>query len=455
MGPPSPPQPSLRLSVFSWKYSLRFRILGPLIVTALLAAVAVAGASYWLGSRWATAEIQTRFEAIEQTLADSNFPLNAIVLESLAELTQTELVTLNESQQVQQSTVAIGSPPGDEAFVTIGSQRFLAFRFDTVAAPRRSDRVFSVMVLFDEALLDASRGRAAMLPLVTGLSTILALSTITFLLTSRLVGRIGHLQQRVEAVAAGDFTATVSDQGSDEVGRLGTAVDHMAAQLDQLWKRVHRQQSEKLLHQIASGMAHQLRNSLTGARLAVELHANECDSADDESLQVAIRQIELSEDYVRRLLLAAAGRQDRDRPMTVGVCWTDIHSSLKPVAEHLKTDIQWQIDDAAAACRLADGPSWVAAVSNLIHNAIQAGDRVWIEASLIEDGRIRVRVADNGPGIPAELAADLFEPFATTKPEGMGLGLSVVQRAAEHLQGQVQWRRENQQTLFEFTVSTH
>lgn len=454
MESPSPTEPSLRLSIFSWNHSLRLRLLGPLIVTALAAAVAVAAASYWLGSRWATADIQTRFAAIERTLADSNFPLNAMVLESLAELTQTELVTLNETQQVQQSTVPLASPPGDEPLVTIGSQRFLVFRFDTVAAPMRSDRVFGVMVLFDEALLDASRRRAAMLPLVTGLSTILALSTITFVLASRLVGRIGHLQQRVEAVAAGDFTATVSDQGLDEVGRLGTAVNHMAAQLDQLWKRVHRQQSEKLLHQIAGGMAHQLRNSLTGARLAVELHANECDSADEESLQVAIRQIELSEDYVRRLLLAAAGRQDRDRPMTVGVCWNDVRSSLKPVAEHLKTNIQWQIDDAAAACQLADGPSWVAAVSNLIHNAIQAGDRVWVEASPLADGQVRVCVTDNGPGIPDELAADLFEPFATTKPEGMGLGLSVVQRAAEHLRGKVRWRRENEQTLFEFTVST-
>ncbi|WP_238388717.1 sensor histidine kinase [Roseimaritima ulvae] len=442
------------MSIFSWNHSLRLRLLGPLIVTALAAAIAVAAASYWLGSRWATADIQTRFEAIERTLADSHYPLNALVLESLGELTQTELITFDQSQRIQQSTVAISEPPGDQRIVTIGSQRFLAYRFDTVAAPRRSDRVFSVMVLFDEALLDASRKRAAMLPLVTGLSTIVALSTITFLLASRLVGRIGHLQRRVEAVAAGDFTATVSDQGSDEVGRLGTAVDHMATQLDQLWKRVHRQQSEKLLHQIAGGMAHQLRNSLTGARLAVELHANECDSADEESLQVAIRQIELSEDYVRRLLLAAAGRQDRDRPMTVAVCWDDVRSSLKPVAEHLKTDIQWQIDQAAGECRLADGPSWVAAVSNLIHNAIQAGEHVRVAASRTADQQVCVRVTDDGPGIPAELAAELFEPFVTTKPEGMGLGLSVVKRAAEHLQGQVHWHRENQHTVFEFTVST-
>ncbi len=449
----SPHEPSLRLSIFSWNQSLRLRILGPLIVTALLAAMAVAAASYWLGSRWATAEIETRFAAIERTLADSNYPLNAIVLDSLAELTQTELVTLDHSQQVQQSTVPLASPPGDAPLLTIGSQRFLAFRFDTVGGPRRSDRVSHVMVLFDESLLDASRKRAAVLPLVTGLSTILALSSITFLLTSRLVGRIGNLQRRVEAVAAGDFTATVSDQGQDEVGRLGTAVDRMATQLDQLWKRVHRQQSEKLLHQIAGGMAHQLRNSLTGARLAVELHANECDSADDESLQVAIRQIELSEDYVRRLLLAAAGRQDRDRPMTVEVCWQDVRSSFKPVAEHLKTSIEWQIDEAAA-CRLADGPSWVAAVSNLIHNAMQASDHVWVDVSRPADRQLCVRVTDNGPGIPAELAAELFEPFVTTKPEGMGLGLSVVQRAAEHLGGRVQWRRENQQTIFEFTVST-
>ena len=319
--------------------SLRLRLLTPIILTALLAAVLVAAISYYLGNRWASEELQSRFDGIENSLSDSRFPLNATVLDLLAELTQTELVSLGSTGQVQYSTVdlddearsafrdhsALRDSTGGTSWqlpLRVADESFRVYTFPTVGEPKRRDRAARVAVLFEESQIEASRRRAALLPLATGLSVIAALSSITLVLASRLAGRIGKLQQRVERVADGDFESTVADNVDDEIGRLGNAVDLMSGQLDGLWKQVNRQQSEKLLHQIAGGMAHQIRNSLTGARMAVELHAAELQAdgspdADDEGLRVAISQIELSEDYVRRLLLVASGRQDEDRPTHV------------------------------------------------------------------------------------------------------------------------------------------
>ena len=303
--------------------SLRRRLLGPIIACALIAAILVAVGSYWWGAHWARDELQTRFQSVRDTLADSEFPMNQVVLQSVAQLTQTELVAFGESGNVLHRTIE--TPPGtlDAQQIVVSKQgteqRYVAFRFATVRGPARSDGVCDVLVLFDEKSLTEKRNRAALLPLVTGGSTILALSSITLLLTSKLIRRIAGLQQRVESVAAGDFQTVPQDAVSDEVGQLSGAVDNMAGQLDQLWNEVNRQQSEKLLHQIAGGMAHQLRNSLTGARMAVELHQQEC-RTDDHGLNIAIDQIELSEDYVRRLLLAASGRQDADHPMGARQC---------------------------------------------------------------------------------------------------------------------------------------
>ena len=265
--------------------------------------------------------------------------------------------------------------------------------------------------------------------------------------------RLGRLKRRVEAVAEGDFDSTVSDNVADEVGQLGGAVDAMAGQLKKLWNQVNRQQSEKLLHQIAGGMAHQLRNSLTGARMAVELHAGQCKQGDDEGLEVAIHQIELSEDYVRRLLEVASGRQHEDRPQLAGQCISDIRKSLSPIARHLRIDIQWDIADEANGFPLRDGPAWAAAVTNLVHNAMQAGDRVRVTVKPTDTEQLVVRVADNGNGVPDQVAGELFEPFVTSKPEGMGLGLSVARRAAKHLGGEVHWKREDNWTIFEMTAS--
>src|SRR6185295_5502581 len=69
---------------------------------------------------------------------------------------------------------------------------------------------------------------------------------------------------------------------------------------------------------------------------------------------------------------------------------------------------------------------------NLIDNALDAvpeSGRVEVVAGR-ESGRVVVRIADNGPGIPAEIRDRIFDPFFTTKPAGLGtgLGLDIVRR---------------------------
>lgn len=166
------------------------------------------------------------------------------------------------------------------------------------------DRIATVLVLFDQKQIDAASQRAALLPLVTGLSTVILMTAISVIVSRRLVGRMIRLKTRVQRVAEGDFESKVADASTDELGQLGGAVDSMAHQLSQLWDQVNRQQREKLLHQIAGGMAHQLRNTLTGSRMAMELHRRNCKSDDSEEVGVAIRQLEIAEEYVQRLSLS-------------------------------------------------------------------------------------------------------------------------------------------------------
>jgi hypothetical protein len=102
---------------------------------------------------------------------------------------------------------------------------------------------------------------------------------------------------------------------------------------------------------------------------------------------------------------------------------------------------------------VADGPTFVAAISNLILNAIDAGKVVEVECHLQSASMCMIRVSDDGPGVLADLEETIFEPLVTSKPEGLGLGLALVRRAASKLGGTVSWSRREGVTTFEFSFA--
>lgn len=453
--------------------SLRVRLLLPILAAAVVAAVVVTGVSYALGASAVQQGMDRRFQSVMQTVAPASFPLTDAVLAMLGRLSNTHLVALAEDGSVVRSTLggaAADRPPGlgpetaralrrwspDAPDVVVGGRRFhvrmVARRPEgAAAAPIRR-----VAVLFDQRAIQRARLQAAALPLLTGLSTTLALTAVTLLLTGRLVHRLTALQQRVERIAEGDFVTTWQPLATDcqepgdaerkgvhdEVAALGRAVDSMAADLRQLWMRVQQQERGKLLHQMAAGLAHQLRNSLTGARIALDLHAARCAHGLDEGLRVAVGELERVEAYVQRILLIASGRQYPDAPGSLASCLEDVRQSLSPVAKHLGARLEWQIAPQADQYHVADVSTLAMAVSNLVLNALQAqATRVDVSAQ-IQQQRLVLSVVDDGPGPPADLADRLFDPFVSSKPEGLGLGLPLVRRAAEKLGGAVSWRRQ-------------
>ena len=93
---------------------------------------------------------------------------------------------------------------------------------------------------------------------------------------------------------------------------------------------------------------------------------------------------------------------------------------------------------------------------NLIDNALDAvpeSGRVEVVAGH-ESRRVVVRIADNGPGIPAEIRDRIFDPFFTTKPAGLGtgLGLDIVRRLVQHNEGQISVESQPGRTEFQVTL---
>jgi two-component system sensor kinase FixL len=95
---------------------------------------------------------------------------------------------------------------------------------------------------------------------------------------------------------------------------------------------------------------------------------------------------------------------------------------------------------------------------NLIRNAIEAMQgcaqkELVVETALLEEGMVEVRVADTGSGLAEEIVSRLFQPFVTTKPTGMGVGLSISKRIIEAHGGEM-WAEPNPGggAMFRFTL---
>ena len=176
---------------------------------------------------------------------------------------------------------------------------------------------------------------------------------------------------------------------NDELRDLGRSINEMAEQLARLQETVQRTERLRLLGQVGGGLAHQLRNGLTGARLAVQLHARECrDGGDGEALDVALRQLALVETHLKRFLDLGRTGPLRREPRGAGApwsarrwrCWGRTASTpASTCAGSRRTKTAPVVGDAGQLGQL---------LLNVLGNAIEAaGPGGWVEVALRREAR--------------------------------------------------------------------
>jgi signal transduction histidine kinase len=431
-----------------------------LLLAGVLANVAFASG---LAARRAADVARQRERQVVETLATSRVTLTLPVLETLARLTDSRFVVWNpvdgslgattlepgERDELAASGVAAALERGT---TTLGGQ---AFRVATVRSG--SVRPETVVVLTPRRSIVSLALESAWPQLAVAAITLACLVPATLAATGRLSRRISVVERRVGAITVGEFgggdAGSADDERSvaidDEIGRLNRGVERMSEQLGQLRARLLAGERERLLGQLAAGFAHELRNAVTGARLAIDLHRSRCQaSSTDGSLGVAIKQLAVVEEEVRGLLALGKRTESVPEPLTIDKVFTEVADLVSPRCQHGGTTLD--VESPTGIGLVARRDSLRAALLNLVVNAIDAAGRggtVRLEARA-SGNEVRLSVADTGPGPPEHLAATLAEPFVTGKPEGIGLGLAIVTAVAEEHGGRLEWGRVNDHTRF-------
>ncbi|MBL0385147.1 PAS domain S-box protein [Tumebacillus sp. ITR2] len=197
-------------------------------------------------------------------------------------------------------------------------------------------------------------------------------------------------------------------------------------------------QTEKLsiAGELAAGMAHEIRNPLTALKGFVQLMSYDHDS-QSKYLDVMASELSRIELIVSELLVLAKPQANVFKRKEISPIIQDVLTLSEAQAILHNIQIQALLEDDLPALD-CDENQMKQVLINFIRNAIEAmpgGGTIRVEATLADPSHMRIRVQDEGKGIPQEQLARLGEPFYTTKTKGTGLGLMVSKKIIEGHQG--------------------
>jgi signal transduction histidine kinase len=274
----------------------------------------------------------------------------------------------------------------------------------------------------------------------------------TFFALWRINSPLHQLSIAAERVASGDLTVQLSRKNSneaDEVARLTKSFNTMTQKLlvqKELEDKLRVLERRAILSEMASNLAHEIRNPLNLINLTADHLGHEFKPLDDDKqkaygelivgLKAEVQHLnKMVEDFLN------VGRPSKLKKIkfTLNELFDQVQILVKQhlMAKALTLSVSGQPGEEI----VADLEQMRLVILNVLLNAIEAVPRKGrITIDVKRDDRQRkliVIISDTGPGIPQENLERIFEPYFTNRPGGTGLGLALARRIVEEHQGTI------------------
>jgi signal transduction histidine kinase len=259
-----------------------------------------------------------------------------------------------------------------------------------------------------------------------------------------------ELQEQIARVGDGDLNASVSFASrNDEIGDLGRNFNHMVEQLRESRQEIehlHRTQMSRAEHlatlgELATGLAHEIRNPLAGIAGVIEIVGRDLPSSSPA--RAVVKDIRLEIAQINRILTDLL---ETARPRPPEMRMSDLNTTVEHAVmlarqQVLSQPIKIEFEKSAGLAEVEhDSDQMHQVLLNLLLNAVQAIEgqgKVTVEIQPVDDLAL-ISVTDTGRGIAPEHLPNIFRPFYTTKGNGTGLGLSLARRIVESHGGKIE-----------------
>nr|NIO55080.1 HAMP domain-containing protein [Candidatus Latescibacterota bacterium]NIS77380.1 HAMP domain-containing protein [Deltaproteobacteria bacterium] len=318
--------------------------------------------------------------------------------------------------------------------------------------------VLDVCLSMEDAEISIRNNRNLMLSF-TGLSIVLTAALLSFMVRRFITRPIDDLVGAMRHVEAGNLDVKVKVRSKDELGSLANSFNRMIERLDQAQKELEKFHNRQLLRadrlaslgEMATGIAHEIKNPLAGISGAAQLLFKEFPPGDTRSevMGEMISLIDRLDNTIKNLLNFARYTEPEFVPADINEVIEKVIFFVKQVPEGKKAKFTTEYDPSMEKIEI-DADQMKQVFLNLFLNAFQEKAegceitvKTYAEAlpGFMEIRHrkhfIMVSVIDNGPGIPSDKLGRIFQPFYTTKETGTGLGLPITRKIIDLHEGRI------------------
>ena len=432
-----------------WRLRLHHRIVIPFAVVALVATSASAFLALFEVSRAFEARVHSQILNTADVISRGGFAFNPAILRSVKAITGADVITFDASGAVLATTVgqsrsawlqavvarATGGAPvaaGDVREMTCDAPCHVSYR------PVEGRPGVTVAVVAESTEASAAVRAVARTLALTAMAGLVILIMVSQVIARKVTAPIEQLVTFTHNVADGGRAR--AQTGTNEVGRLGHAFNEMLDRLDASQSALVRSEKLALAGLMAARVAHDIRNPLASMKIHAQLLESRVkgDARSGILINAVLDDISQVESVIRDLIELARPGEIRRLPTDINALLRTVLRQLDARLLHRRVAAELDLPDRLPLVNI-DPERFSQALLNVIVNAVDAmpnGGTLSIQTRATGDAVV-INIDDDGVGIDADILDRVFDPFVSSKPGGVGLGLVNARAVVESHGGRI------------------